>query len=48
VRRTEVAPRELAEADRDSIVGIKLTDEGKRYVDSVLHLDVTASAAATS
>lgn len=46
-QRTEPAPRELVEADRDSMVGIKLTEEGRHYVNRVLHLDETAPASAT-
>jgi hypothetical protein len=47
VRRTAPAPRELAEADRDSLVGLTLTEEGRRYLASVLHLDETIPASAT-
>lgn len=38
VRRTATG-RALAESDRDSLVGLELTEEGKHYVNRVLHLD---------
>lgn len=37
VRRTSPAGRDLVEADRDSIIGLTLTEQGKRYLDDVLH-----------
>lgn len=45
VRRTTTSPRKLAETDRDSLVGLKLTDDGKRHVNTVLHLDEHAASA---
>lgn len=36
VRRTDPDPQRLREADRDTIVGLTLTDAGKRYLDDVL------------
>lgn len=36
VRRTAPEPRELVEADRDSIVGLTLTDQGRRYLEDAL------------
>lgn len=37
VRQTAQPPKELIEADRDSILGLTLTEAGKRYLDDVLH-----------
>jgi len=34
----------LLESDRDSIVGLELTEGGKQYVNSVLHLDEQAAS----
>lgn len=45
VRRTAAAARKLLETDRDSLIGLKLTDDGKQYVNSVLHLDERAVSA---
>ncbi len=46
VQRTVAVPRELVESDRDSMVGLKLTEEGRRYVTSVLHLESGSASAA--
>lgn len=37
VRRTDPDPHRLTEADRDTIVGLALTDQGRCYLDDVLH-----------
>lgn len=44
VRRTGQPPKELTEAHRDSIIGLTLTEEGKRYLDDVLHEGTTGGA----
>lgn len=44
VRRTDPDPHRLTEADRDTIVGLTLTDQGRRYLDDVLHTTADASA----
>jgi hypothetical protein len=36
VRRTAPVSHELVEADRDSVIGLTLTDRGRRYLDDVL------------
>jgi len=41
VRRTAPAGRDLVEADRDSIIALTLTEQGKRYLDDVLHTGTT-------
>lgn len=37
VRRTAPEPRALVEADRDTIVGLTLTDQGRRFLEDALH-----------
>ena len=44
VRRTDPDPHRLTEADRDTIVGLTLTDQGKRYLEDVLQTTGHASA----
>lgn len=44
VRRTDPDPHQLTEADRDTIVGLTITDQGRRYLDDVLHTTTDASA----
>lgn len=46
VRQTAHPPKELVEADRDSILGLTLTEAGKRYLDDVLHSGEPRDAAA--
>ena len=36
VRRTDPDPHRLGEADRDTIVGLVLTDPGRRYLEEML------------
>lgn len=43
VRRTDPDPHRLTEADRDTIVGLALTDQGKHYLEDVLHTSGNAA-----
>lgn len=43
-QRTAVTPRKLSDADRDSVVGLALTADGKEYVTRMLHLDAPAAS----
>lgn len=48
VKRTDPDPHRLTEADRDTIVGLTLTDQGKRYLDDVLHTTDTSARQAAA